>query len=480
MKTMSRKLISHLPLIIVTIAALLFLSACSKKEEVQEEPVIETAPVIEEPQIVPIAIEADAEYVNTTTLLSKASTWSCGKLKVSLLYNDGSREELTEGYTVDTAAVTAAETAGARHVAVTLDENPEISTYFTVTLTSVLIPDMQWYLMDPEAEDFYIDCEEELAGFKNLVDYDITFKGRTIHLTSDIDMAGATWSQIGTQTQPFEGSFDGGGHTISNLVISSAEPYTGFFENVRGDSNEPVRISNLTIENAKVTSRTTAGTIYTGIVVGNGSYVHLSGVTVKDSTLTANFGSTGAIAGNLAYSMIEESANIDTSVISTGPGTSYTGGIAGQISYTDIIDCSTSLSAGDTISAGGTSNTFAAGIVGYQRKGVIADCTLTLGQGARIAAAGTNTSYKFYAAGICATTLTATISGNTVNAAGRDQITCSSELASARWFLGREYTSGVILRDNTYIVGGTLNVLCEGSDEAASEAMWTTYNPFTR
>jgi len=38
--------------------------------------------------------------------------------------------------------------------------------------------------------------------------------------TSDIDLQGEPWIPIGTEKVPFLGSYDGAGHTVSNLVIS--------------------------------------------------------------------------------------------------------------------------------------------------------------------------------------------------------------------------------------------------------------------
>lgn len=466
-------------LVPVIIVLVILLMSCIHQEDnstaaIPQEIILEE----EVEEKLPLSIQADTAAVDTTLLLSRASLWSYDDLRVTVAYSDGSSEEITTGYIVDAKAVTEAVSAGAKQVTIALEDQPEIRTSFTVLLTSFLLADMDWYLMDPEAEEFFIGSEEELAGLKSLVDMDISFSGRTIHLTDDIDMGGVLWGQIGSQMRPFEGSFDGGGHTISNLAISSAEPFTGLFSNVRGTSSTPVVIRDLTIEGARVISRTSAGTIAAGVVVGNGTYVQLSGVTVEDGSLTVAFGSAGAIAGTLSNSAITECVNNGVSVTATGNNTSYIAGIAGQVSYTDIVDCSVTLAEGDEILAEGTSSTHAAGIAGFQRKGTISGCTLTLSEGARIAAAGTNPKSSFYAGGICAYTLTATISGNTVNTAGRDQITCTA--ASPRWFLGKDYTSGVIFTDNTYNIGGSLSVLCAGSSTAAADSQWDSFNPVTR
>lgn len=46
------------------------------------------------------------------------------------------------------------------------------------------------------------------------------YEGVHFFQTSDIDLQGEPWIPIGTEKVPFLGSYDGAGHTVSNLVIS--------------------------------------------------------------------------------------------------------------------------------------------------------------------------------------------------------------------------------------------------------------------
>ena len=56
-----------------------------------------------------------------------------------------------------------------------------------------------------------------------------TFEGVTFKLTKDIKLS-ADWTPIGTsESICFAGSFDGGGHTISNVNIKSNADCIGFF-----------------------------------------------------------------------------------------------------------------------------------------------------------------------------------------------------------------------------------------------------------
>ena len=79
-------------------------------------------------------------------------------------------------------------------------------------------------------------------------------------LMADIDMIGVTdWVPIGTSFSPFSGSFDGDGHTISNLVINQTTTYgetynswfemhsAGFFGSVVSGMIEDVTLDNFSI-----------------------------------------------------------------------------------------------------------------------------------------------------------------------------------------------------------------------------------------
>ena len=48
--------------------------------------------------------------------------------------------------------------------------------------------------------------------------------------TNDIDLTGGTWAPIGSESSPFEGFYDGGGHRITGLTVGVVtEDYTGLF-----------------------------------------------------------------------------------------------------------------------------------------------------------------------------------------------------------------------------------------------------------
>ena len=98
-------------------------------------------------------------------------------------------------------------------------------------------------------------------------------------VTDDIDMNYQNMKSIGSAKSPFNGSFNGQGHTISNILINSSDiNCVGMF----GYLGNNARVSNLLLEEANVT-----GANYTGALVG---YSYLAEV--------ANCKSSGNVQGS--------------------------------------------------------------------------------------------------------------------------------------------------------------------------------------
>ena len=89
--------------------------------------------------------------------------------------------------------------------------------------------DTRWYVGHEDATEYHIATVEELAGLAKLVneqDNSGMFKGKTVCLDNDLDLAGYEWISIGNGLNQgkdpdgyysFCGTFDGQGHVISNL-----------------------------------------------------------------------------------------------------------------------------------------------------------------------------------------------------------------------------------------------------------------------
>ena len=84
-----------------------------------------------------------------------------------------------------------------------------------------------------KADELRITTAEELITFSNDVSSGNRYSGTTVYLDSDIDFTPSLSQQfqpIGkNETLSFQGTFDGQGHTISNLALNSSSLYVGLF-----------------------------------------------------------------------------------------------------------------------------------------------------------------------------------------------------------------------------------------------------------
>lgn len=117
-------------------------------------------------------------------------------------------------------------------------------------------------------------------------------------LENDIDMTDVTWEPVkaahGAYDNYFRGTFNGNGHTISNLTINTTSTrsafgtLTGFIGTLNGGT-----VKNLTLRNVNITGKS-----YTGAIVGsciNGSYIYCCQVTGKVK-------GTSSVGGIVGYS----------------------------------------------------------------------------------------------------------------------------------------------------------------------------------
>ena len=202
--------------------------------------------------------------------------------------------------------------------------------------------DYSWY--DADATELEIGSAEQLAALAALVNGTATsastystiatamqdsFKGKTITITSDIDLANIAWAPIGNWDNAFEGVLDGNGYTIHNLYINAPEA-----EDVGliGCANNST-IKNLTINNANVSAYScvaaVVGTPYTGCTISN---CHVTG----DINLVAEWAYVGGICA-YGYTKLD-----NCSVIADGTGyiTSKTRNAVGGISAWLLEDAS--------------------------------------------------------------------------------------------------------------------------------------------
>lgn len=160
-----------------------------------------------------------------------------------------------------------------------------------------------------------ISTKEELQALATLVNSnDNNTSGNTYELTADLDMTGVSWTPIGntswSPTQAFKGTFDGKGHTISNLTINDETANyscAALFGSVYSGT-----IQNLTLENVNINSHHYAA----AIVAYNGDeWVAVKNCHVKGGSIVStpeltgsgydNGDKVGAIVGYAVNATIE-------------------------------------------------------------------------------------------------------------------------------------------------------------------------------
>ena len=81
-----------------------------------------------------------------------------------------------------------------------------------------------------EANPYLISNAKELAFLAEKVNLGNDTASTYYKLTADIDVSGGSeWTAIGTNSNRFKGTFDGGGHTVSGINIDNSSDYQGLF-----------------------------------------------------------------------------------------------------------------------------------------------------------------------------------------------------------------------------------------------------------
>ena len=134
-----------------------------------------------------------------------------------------------------------------------------------------------------------------------------------ITLDKNIDLTGKDWTPIGTSfDNSYTGTFDGGGHTITGLTITTKDQFVGLF----GYLNRAGTVKNVVMEGIQITSN------------------HM-------------FGNTGGVAG-FSWGTIE-----NCSVSGSVSGTVYVGGVVGAQRDGSITGCSSSATVKGMVDVGG-------------------------------------------------------------------------------------------------------------------------------
>ncbi|WP_278520714.1 fimbrillin family protein [Leyella stercorea] len=138
-----------------------------------------------------------------------------------------------------------------------------------------------------------------------------------ITLTADIDLTGKDWTPIGTSfDNSYKGTFDGGGHTIKGLTVTTNDQFVGLF----GYLNRAGTVKNVVMEGIQITSNHMFGC--TGGVVG------YSWGTIENCSVSGSVSGTDCVGGVVGSQ--KAGSIIGCSSSATVKGTHYVGGVAGE------------------------------------------------------------------------------------------------------------------------------------------------------
>ena len=194
---------------------------------------------------------------------------------------------------------------------------------------------------------YQISSGAELAWFAQAVNRGTNGGKLSAVMTADIDLAGYNWTPIGQNSynKKFAGTFDGQGHTITNLQINYAgttpvSPYLGLFGFVAGTSASPAVIKNLTaVGDVTMSSSKNVSGAYSGGLIARADYAQLTNLhSAINVTVNRTVGNWDNLGGLLGYAQSTTITNCSNSGNVTG--WRYAGGIAGNItSSSSIIGC---------------------------------------------------------------------------------------------------------------------------------------------
>ena len=189
-------------------------------------------------------------------------------------------------------------------------------------------------------------------------------------LAKDIDLADVVWAPIGNGSVAFAGSFDGAGHTVSNLTVdyttaaSGERLYLGLFGQVEGTPEKHAVIQNLTVTGSvNAASEFSVYTGYVAGVVGSARNAELSNVisrvNVTADEKVGNVASVGGLAGVM----------IDTTVTNCGnegdvTGVNNLGGLCYELYSGTMTGCYNT----GRITATGT---YVGGLMGYAKQATV-------------------------------------------------------------------------------------------------------------
>ena len=142
-----------------------------------------------------------------------------------------------------------------------------------------------------------------------------------ITLTADIDLTGKVWTPIGTDyDNAYTGTFDGGGHTITGLTVTTNDKYAGLFGYLGNFNNAAATVKNVVMDGIQITCNHRSG--YAGGVAG------YSWGTIENCSVSGSISGTIYVGGVVGAQ--RDGSITGCSSSATVKGMVQVGGVAGQ------------------------------------------------------------------------------------------------------------------------------------------------------
>lgn len=194
-------------------------------------------------------------------------------------------------------------------------------------------PDISWY--DASKSEYSIKNAQELKGLSDLVKEGVDFSGKTVTLTSNIDLSDyENWQPIGTNEaavngesviitgkNAFAGTFDGKNHTISGLNCDIKAGGAALFGYSTGT------IKNFTLKGSVSGSTCIAGVL----ALGSGTFENITNESTV--TVTGNYagGIVGDASGDITITNCHNKGIVTNGGISAEKSTGRIAGIIGRV-----------------------------------------------------------------------------------------------------------------------------------------------------
>ena len=202
-------------------------------------------------------------------------------------------------------------------------------------------------------------------GLKNVAKL-VNEEGKTdINITLDTDLTlTGEWTPIGTESQPYTGTFNGKDKTITGLTVNQeGTNYVGLI----GYLGSGGKVQNVVLEGVQITSDNSSG--YAGGVAGNSF-----GGTIENCSVSGSVSGSFSVGGVVGSQWGGSITGCNSSA--TVKGVIFAGGIAGETnSGASLTGC---YATGDvTVENDGTNNSHAGGVVGYNGGDTLTACYAT-------------------------------------------------------------------------------------------------------